>query len=126
MEAAARKRLMQEGGSGWKHQMEERLSTAQAAEEDIMKQKQNLQHEVQELHSHIQEAERKEREKQESLVKGLEEGRRDYAAVQHAAVEERREEIRQENQLAKRLAGWGIGEEANPADFRRRKVRWFY
>ena len=49
-----------------------------------------------------QEAERKEREKQESLVKGLEEGvrekavqgRRDYAAVQHAAVEERREEIR--------------------------------
>ena len=85
-----------------------------------MKQKQNLQHEVQELHSHIQvdiwnvnkdsltrrilcqEAERKEREKQESLVKGLEEGvrekavqsRRDYAAVQHAAVEERREEIR--------------------------------
>ena len=87
-----------------------------------MKQKQNLQHEVRELHSHIQvdiwttnvnkdsltrrilcqEAERKEREKQESLVKGLEEGvrekavqsRRDYAAVQHAAVEERREEIR--------------------------------
>ena len=87
-----------------------------------MKQKQNLQHEVQELHSHIQvdiwttnvnkdsltrrilcqEAERKEREKQESLVKGLEEGvrektvqaRRDYAAVQHAAVEERRKEIR--------------------------------
>ena len=26
----------------------------QAAEEDVMKQKQNLQHEVQELHSHIQ------------------------------------------------------------------------
>ena len=92
-----------------------------------------------------QEAERKQKEKQESLVKGLDEavkerevqGRRDYAAQQEAAVQVRREEIRffdpclclfdasvhwfyshisrQENLLAKRLAGWGIGEEANPA-----------
>ena len=49
-----------------------------------------------------QEAERKEKEKQESLVKGLDEavkerevqGRRDYAAQQEAAVQVRREEIR--------------------------------
>ena len=49
-----------------------------------------------------QEAERKEREKQESLVKGLDEavkerevqGRRNYAAEQEAAVQVRREEIR--------------------------------
>ena len=94
-----------------------------------------------------QEAERKEKEKQESLVKGLDEavqeravqGRRNYAAEQEAAVQVRREEIRffdpclcclgppvsdcwfqlhifrQENLLAKRLAGWAIGEESNPA-----------
>jgi len=133
-EATARKRLMQEVVAGWKHQNEERLATAQAAEDDMIKQKQKLEHEVQELHSHIQEAERKEREKQESLVKGLDQavkerevqGRRNYAAEQEAAVQSRREEIRQENLLAKRLAGWGIGEDSNPADFRRRKVRWFY
>ena len=49
-----------------------------------------------------QEAERKEKEKQESLVKGLDEavkerevqGRRDYAAQQEEAVQVRREEIR--------------------------------
>ena len=49
-----------------------------------------------------QEAEWKEKEKQESLVKGLDEavkerevqGRRDYAAQQEAAVQVRREEIR--------------------------------
>ena len=49
-----------------------------------------------------QEAERKEKEKQESLVKGLDEavqeravqGRRNYAAEQEAAVQVRREEIR--------------------------------
>ena len=53
--------------------------------------------------SHLcQEAERKEKEKQESLVKGLDEavqeravqGRRNYAAEQEAAVQVRREEIR--------------------------------
>ena len=49
-----------------------------------------------------QEAERKDKEKQESLVKGLDEavkerevqGRRDYAAQQEEAVQVRREEIR--------------------------------
>merc|ERR1712226_260847 len=99
---------------------------------DLVKQKQKLEQEVEALHSHIQEAERKAKEKQESLVKGLDEavkerevqGRRDYAAQQEEAVQVRREEIRQENLLAKRLAGWRIGEESNPADFRRRKVRW--
>merc|ERR1719500_2247904 len=104
---------MEEVVAGWKHQSEERLATAQAAEEDLIKQKQKLEHEVRELHSHIQEAERKEKEKQESLVKGLDEavkeravqGRRNYAAEQEATVQVRREEIRQENLLAKRLAG---------------------
>ena len=50
----------------------------------------------------FQEAERKEKEKQESLVRGLDEavkerevqGRRNYAAEQEAAVQVRREEIR--------------------------------
>ena len=50
----------------------------------------------------VQEAERKEKEKQESLVKGLDEavkerevqGRRTYAAEQEEALQVRREEIR--------------------------------
>ena len=86
------------------------------------------------LHLHLQDAERGEREKRESLVAGLEEGvrerevgrRRDFAAQQEELVAARREEVRQENLLARQLAGCRVGGQEEQGDFRRRKVRWFY
>merc|ERR1719319_348732 len=69
-EEVARRRLMEEVVAGWKLQSEERLTTAKAAEEDVLQQRKKLELEVQELHSHIQDAESGERNKKERLVAG--------------------------------------------------------
>ena len=133
-EAAARRRLMGEVTEGWKRQGEERLEAARRAEQEVVKQRQELEQGVKELHRGIQEAERKEKEKQVLFVEGLDEGvmakqvqeRKGYAAVQEQEVARRRQEIREDNMLARQLAGWHLKEDQEPGDFRRRKVRWFY
>ena len=41
-------------------------------------------------------------------------------------MQARQEEIREENKLARALAGWDEEQTAGLTDFRRRKVRWFF
>jgi len=135
-EVTARKRLMDEVSAGWKKQNEERLAAARLVEEGEMKRMEEIRQEVTQLSHYIQEQERRNVEKQDKFVEGLDvqvrEGEqrrtRQYQEVVEDDMRRRQDEIREENKLARNLADWKLEptEQGNGADFRRRKVRWYY
>jgi len=135
-EMKARKRLMDEVSAGWKKQNNERLAAAKLVEEEELKRMVEIREDVKHLSQHIQELERKKEEKQESLVEALDEQvkeahqrkLRHYHEELEESMQRRQEEIREENQLARHLAKWSVepSDKNNIADFRRRKVRWYY
>lgn len=135
-EVKARKRLMDEVSAGWKKQNEERLVAAKLVEEGELKRMEEIRADVKQLSHYIQEKERKKEEKQGKLVQALDvqvrEGdqrrMRQYQEVVEEDMRRRQEEIREENKLARNLAGWTVEttEESGGPDFRRRKVRWYY
>jgi len=134
-EANARKRLMEEVSAGWKKQHEERLQAARLVEEEEIKRMGEIKDDVKQLSQYIQDQDRRKEERRENLVTALDSQVREQeqSRMRHGqiVVEEemrrRQEEIREENKLARSLAGWSLeSKEPNDADFRRRKVRWFY
>lgn len=135
-EVKARKRLMDEVSSGWKKQHEERLTAARLVEEGEMKRMAEIRDDVKQLSQYLQEQDKSKEERRERLVEALDgqvrEGEqrrmRQYQEVVEEDMRRRQEEIREENKLARNLAGWSLEpkDAASSADFRRRKVRWYY
>jgi len=135
-EVKARKRLMDEVSTGWKKQHEERLVAAKLVEDGEIKRMAEIREDVKQLSHYIQEQDRKKEDDREKLVDALDcqvkEGgqrrMRQYQEVVEEDVRRRQEEIREDNKLARNLAGWTLepAEAANGTDFRRRKVRWHY
>jgi len=135
-EVQARKRLMEEVSEGWKKQHDERLKAAKLVEEEETRRMSEIREDVKNLSQYIMEQDKEKEEARVNFVKGLDSQVRDQEQRrmrQHQVVVEedmrrRQEEIREENKLARHLAGWTLEptEETNEADFRRRKVRWYY
>merc|ERR1711872_25797 len=134
-EANARKRLMEEVSAGWKKQHDERLQAARLVEDEEIKRMGEVKDDIKQLSQYIQDQDRRKEGRRENLVTALDSQVREQeqSRMRHGqiVVEEemrrRQEEIREENKLARSLAGWSLeSKEPNDADFRRRKVRWFY
>merc|ERR1712013_746485 len=135
-EAKARKRLMEEVSDGWKKQHDERLKAAKLVEDEETRRMGEIKEDVRQLSQYIQEQGRKKLEQRENFVEGLDSQVRDHEQQrlkQHQVVEEdmrrrQEEEIREEIKLARHLADWTLDplEGTTEADFRRRKVRWYY
>merc|ERR1712025_443037 len=131
-EVNARKRLMEEVSAGWKKQHEERLQAARLVEEEEIKRMGEIKDDVKQLSQYIQDQDRRKEERRENLVtaldfqvRGQEQSRmRRGQIVVEEEMRRRQEEIREENKLARNLAGWSLeSKEPNDADFTRRKVR---
>lgn len=135
-EEMARKRLMEDVVEGWRMKQNEMVEVAREREAEVMRKREEVKEDVQKLNAWIMEEEMEKRANQALFVDGLEEGvraaeqRKREVRVQETCDEYtmRENEIRDENKLARCLAEWNLEEknEKEAADFRRKKVRWYF
>ena len=136
-EEAARRRLMEEVTGSWRQQLGQRTEAARLVVDHETQRMREIEADIRDLHQHIQEKERRQEDRRQSLVEALDsqvnEKRdkrlRSYQEQEAEMVTKRREEIREENRLARSLAQLNVDKNSDnnqETDFRRRKVRWFY
>lgn len=137
-EEAARRRLMEEVTASWRRQLDKRTEAARLVVDHETQRMKEIEADIRDLHQHIQEKEKRHEDRRQSLVEALDtqvnEKRdlrmRNYQEQEAEMVAKRREEIRDENRLARSLAQLDLDRNSSDtnqgSDFRRRKVRWFY
>ena len=137
-EEEARRKLMEEVSSSWRQQMDKRTEAAKLVVDHETQRMAEIEADIRDLHHHIQDKERRQEQTRESLVAALDAQVRDkqqrravsWAAQEADTMARRQQEIREENQLARNLAQLSLSAdteaEAGTADYRRRKVRWYY
>ena len=118
--------------------MDKRTEAAKLVVDHETQRMAEIEADIRDLHHHIQDKERRQEQTRESLVAALDAQVRDkqqrravsWAAQEADTMARRQQEIREENQLARNLAQLSLSAdteaEAGTADFRRRKVRWYY
>ena len=137
-EEAARRSLMEEVTGSWRQQMDKRTEAARLVVEHETQRMKEIEADIRDLHQHIQEKEKRQEDRRQSLVEALDtqvNEKRDmrmksYQQQEAELVTKRREEIRDENRLARSLTQLNFDRNSSDtnqgSDFRRRKVRWFY
>lgn len=133
-EGKARKKLMDEVSTSWKKQHEERLKAAWLVEEEELKRMDEIKAEVKQLNQYILDQEKERQRENLQLVdtwndqieyKKFEKSK-EMLSISEEDSRRREDEIREENKLARTLAGLTMNSTEKTADFRRRKVKWFY
>ena len=137
-EEKARRSLMEEVTGSWRQQMDKRTEAARLVVEHETQRMMEIEADIRDLHQHIQEKEKRQEDRRQSLVEALDtqvNEKRDmrmksYQEQEAELVTKRREEIRDENRLARSLTQLNFDRNSSDtnqgSDFRRRKVRWFY
>ena len=120
-EEMARKRLMEEVVVSWKKQQEEKVEEAREKEKEVLRARGQLSEDVEKLNNWIHEEERSKKEGQKLFVAGLNEARdraeerrrRLRGEAERDDIENRKEEIREDNRLARCLAEWNLEDAAD-------------
>merc|ERR1719323_218408 len=134
-EEKAREQLMKDVTDSWRQQLNQRTAAAKLVVDHEQQRMAEIEADIRDLNQHILEKEKLLEKRRESLIEALDSqvaekqsrNMRNYQEQEQEMMKSRQEEIREENRLARSLASLSVNnDEAGSADFRRRKVRWYY